>query len=273
MFQIAMVWIATLMIGALRSTGEAGIYTAATRYLLVGTFATVALSQVFGPKISELTALEDHDAAQAVYQGTTAWYVVLTWPLYLTLAIFAPFLVSIFGREFLPGADPLLILALTMLVATACGPVDVVLLMAGKSSWNLGNTVIALVINIGLSLLLIPRLGITGAAIAWAASILTNNLLPLAQSWRYLHLHPVGRGFPRAVVAAAGTYGCLGLLLRAWLGPTAAAFVVYAVVATIAYGWLLWRFRETLDVHSISMRSAGARIAGQRRPPRSTPSG
>ena len=196
MFQIAMVWIATLLIGALRSTGEAGIYTAATRYLLVGTFATVALSQVFGPKISELTALQDHDAAQAVYQGTTAWYVVLTWPLYLTLAIFAPFLVSIFGREFLPGADPLLILALTMLVATACGPVDVVLLMAGKSSWNLGNTVIALVINVGLSLLLIPRLGITGAAIAWAASILTNNLLPLAQSWRYLHLHPVGRGFP-----------------------------------------------------------------------------
>jgi O-antigen/teichoic acid export membrane protein len=251
MFQIAIVWIGTLLIGALRSTSEAGVYSAATRYLLVGTFATVALSQVFGPKISELTALEDHEAAQTVYQVTTAWYVVLTWPLYWTLAIFAPFLVSIFGREFLPGAEPLLILGLAMLVATACGPVDVVLLMAGKSSWNLVNTVIALTINVVLSLVLIPRLGITGAAIAWAASILTNNLLPLAQSWRFLHLHPLGRGFPRAAIAATATYGCLGLLLRAWFGPTTVPFVAYAVVATSAYGWLLWRFRETLDVHSV----------------------
>ncbi len=251
MFQVAVVWIDTLLIGALRSTREAGIYSAATRYMLVGTFATVAISQVFGPKMSELTALDDHESARSVYQSTTAWYVALTWPLYLTLVIFAPVLVSIFGRGFLPGARPLQILGLTMLVATACGPVDVVLLMAGKSSWNLLNTVIALVLNVGLNLLLIPRLGISGAAIAWAASILSNNLLPLFQSWRFLHLHPLGHGLPRAALAASATYGALGLGARIWLGPTIAAFVVSAVLATFAYAGLLWRFRETLNVRVV----------------------
>jgi O-antigen/teichoic acid export membrane protein len=251
MFQVAVVWINTLLIGALRSTREAGIYSATTRYLLVGTFATVAISQVFGPKMSELIALDERASARSVYQVTTTWYMALTWPLYWTLAIFAPVLVSLFGREFLPGADALMILGLAMLIATACGPVDVVLLMAGKSSWNLANTVFALAVNIVLNLVLIPSLGITGAAIAWAASILANNLVPLVQSWRFLHLHPFGGGYSRAALASSAAFGGLGLLLRLWFGPTVLTFAAYAVVGTGVYTWLVWRFRATLDVDTV----------------------
>jgi O-antigen/teichoic acid export membrane protein len=247
MFQVAIVWTSTLMVGALRSTSEAGIYAAATRYLLVGTFATVAISQVFGPKMSQLSALEDHESALTVYRVTTSWYLVLTWPLYWTMIVFAPALVSIFGREFLPGADPLVILGVTMLIATACGPVDVVLLMAGKSSWNLVNTLIALVLNLGLSFLLIPSLGISGAAIAWSASILANNLLPLAQTWRFLHLDPFGRGFPRAALAATATFAAVGIVVRLLLGPTLLALVASSFIATAAYAWLLWRSRDALN--------------------------
>ena len=61
-----------------------------------------------------------------------------------------------------------MILGGAMLVATAVGPVDIVLLMSGKSLWNLLNTAVAVTANIVLNLLLIPHLGITGAAIAWA---------------------------------------------------------------------------------------------------------
>ena len=40
-----------------------------------------------------------------------------------------------------------------MLVATLVGPVDMVLLMAGKSSWNLLNTIAAIVANVTLNLI------------------------------------------------------------------------------------------------------------------------
>ena len=86
-----------------------------------------------------------------------------------------------------------------MLVATAVGTVDMVLLMGGKSSWNLFNTVVALSSNIVLNLLLIPRYGGTGAAIAWSSSIIFTNLLPLGQVWKFLGMHPFGRGFPKVV--------------------------------------------------------------------------
>lgn len=247
-FHVAIAWVDTLLIGALRSTREAGVYAAATRYLLVGTFATVAVVQVMGPKISELIARRDHDASRSVYQVSTGWLVLLTWPVNFTIVLFTPVLLSLFGREFAAGEVPLLILGSAMFIATAAGPVDVVLLMAGKSSWNLANTLIALTLNVGLNLLLIPPLGITGAAIAWAVSIATNNLLPLAQTWTALRLHPFGRGVRVAAVLSGVAFGGVGLLFRLVLGQTATAFALYAIVSTGLYLGLLWRFRDDLDL-------------------------
>ncbi len=99
-----------------------------------------------------------------------------------------------FGRDFAGGEVVLVVLAATMLVATAVGPVDVVLLMGGRSSWNLVNTVVALGANLALNVALIPRYGLAGAAVASAVGILLNNLLPLAQVWRSMGLHPFGPG-------------------------------------------------------------------------------
>jgi O-antigen/teichoic acid export membrane protein len=247
-FQVAILWVDTLLLGALRSTREAGIYAAATRYMLVGSFAILAILQVMGPKMSELIAKKDHDAAQSVYQVLTSWLILMTWPIYFTIILFAPVLLSVFGKGFGSGDAPLVILGCAMLVATAAGPVDVVLLMAGKSSWNLVNTLIALTLNIGLNLLLIPPFGITGAAIAWAVSIFANNLIPLVQDWVFLGLHPFGRGFPRAMACATLAYGALGLLIRMTMGPTLAAFIVFILLSTITYLAMLWWLRGALDL-------------------------
>ena len=42
----------------------------------------------------------------------------------------------------------MVILSLSMLVATGCGMVDMVLIMAGRTSWNLGNALLALAVNL-----------------------------------------------------------------------------------------------------------------------------
>jgi O-antigen/teichoic acid export membrane protein len=123
-----------------------------------------------------------------------------------------------------------------------------VLLMGGKSSWNLFNTVVALSSNIALNLLLIPRYGGTGAAIAWSSSIIFTNLLPLVQVWKFLGMHPFGRGFPKAALAAIASYGALGLVFRAALGSSVPVFVAYLVVAGLLYLAILWRHREALQL-------------------------
>jgi O-antigen/teichoic acid export membrane protein len=247
-FQIVVLWLNTLLVGRLASTAKAGVFNAATRYITAGLMVGVAIQHVIGPKLSELMAQRSWDRARGVYQVTTAWLMVATWPLYLTFALFAPTLLRIFGHGFEGGAGALEVLGWTMLVATAVGTVDMVLLMGGKSSWNLINTVVGLSSNIILNFVLIPRFGGTGAAIAWSSSILFTNLAPLAQVWKFLGMHPFGRGFPKAALAAGVAYGGLGLVVRVVLGASFPVFAAFEVVALALYVAVLWRYRNDLQL-------------------------
>ena len=253
-FQVGILWLDTLLIGALGSASNAGAYGAATRYITVGTFANLAVIQVLGPKLSELLTRHDRPAAQHVYQVATSWLMMLIWPFYLTLAVFAPALLGILDKNSGDTQAVLVILGLTMLVATGIGPVDVVLLMGGKSSYNLINTIAALSANVVLNLLLIPRLGIVGAAIAWSVSILINNLAPLAQVWAMLHIHPFGIGTPIVAVAAIALFGGVGLAVRSAFGESLVVVLIYGSIVTVVYAAVLWRFRSPLELRSFSLR-------------------
>jgi O-antigen/teichoic acid export membrane protein len=260
--QVTTLWVGTLMVGSLMDTAHASIYTASTRYLVAGSVVNMAIIQVIGPKLSELLASGARQRAMDVYQVATAWLVLMAWPMYLGLAIFAPLLLRVFKPQYVSGTSSLEILAVTMLVATGIGPVDMVLLMGGRSFWNLFNVVVALTVNVGLSLLLIPRFGIAGAAVAWAGSILINNVAPLAEVRAFLKVHPFGRGFPVASGSALLCYGVLGLALRVTVGTTLPALIVCLVVGSAGYGWLLWRFRDRVELEllggSLRRRRRGA---------------
>ena len=220
-FQITIIWFDLLLLSHLRDASEVGIYGAASRAVMIGTFALQAIRLAIAPQISRLLARGDRDQAQTVYQTATWWLIVVSWPLFLTLAIFGPALLGVFGPGFDQGATALAILSFAMLVNLGTGNVTVVLLMGGKSSWNLLNTAVALCLNVGLNLVLIPRFGMEGAAIAWAVSIVVDNLMALTEVWLFLGMRPFGRGYLPAVTAAVGCFGVVGLAARAlpWARP------------------------------------------------------
>jgi O-antigen/teichoic acid export membrane protein len=250
-FAVVILWINTLLIGILRSPSEAGTFAAATRYLVFGQFIGLAIAQVVGPKLSEVIATGEGGRARTVYATATWWLMALAWPFYLTLIILAPALLSVFGSGFAGAGTTLAVLGAAMLVATAIGPVDIVLLMGGKSSWNLFNTILALVVNVSLNLVLIPVWGITGAAVAWGASILINNVLPLAQVWSSMHLHPFGRGSLIAGGSSLATFGVIEGGARIAGADGLPALVVAVVVAGLLHLAILWRFRDTLHLSTL----------------------
>jgi O-antigen/teichoic acid export membrane protein len=248
LFQMAVLWLGVLMVGALASTREAGIYAAVTRCVLLGTLAIEAVRLAIAPQLSALLARGEKARAEGLYQVATWWLMLPSWPAYLLVGIFAPVVLKLFGGGFASGQDALLILSLAMLVNIGTGNVTVVLLMAGKSSWNLYNTLVSLALNVGLNLLLIPRYGITGAAIAWAISILWDNLAPLVQVWRLLGLAPWGPGYLPVALSAILVFGPVGLASRLLLGSTVLSLVVAAVVATALYVLVVGRWRHTLQL-------------------------
>ena len=73
--------------------------------------------------------------------------------------------------------------------------------MAGRSWLSLGNNTVALAVNVGLNIVLIPIDGIRGAAIAWSVAIVVRNVLPARpgpQPARAVAGDPVDRGCRRS---------------------------------------------------------------------------
>ena len=261
--QITIQRIDIVLVAIMRGPAEAAIYTAATRFLVAGQFSNQAISMAAQPRFTEMFSQGDHRGANRIYQVTTAWLILLTWPLYLLAVSFGPQILTVFGHSYRAGADVMVILGLTMLLATGCGQVDMVLVTTGRSSWSLINGLLAVVVNVGVDVLLIPRYGITGAAIGWSAAIVVTNIMPLAQLAATLRLHPFGRETVITVALTAFSFGLLPWASRVLFGhdafPSLAA--IACGCAVMAAG--MWRFRA--DLNLAAMPGAAQLAAAARR--------
>jgi O-antigen/teichoic acid export membrane protein len=248
---VAIQWINVLFVGALATASGAGLYAAAFRYVGVGTVALAALSVAMAPQISGLLAIDERDRARRVFQTGTWWLIAVSFPIYITLAVFAPVFMGIFGRGFQAGSVTLMILAVSALALVGTGNNKTVLLMGGKSGWSLISAIIALALDIVLCVVLIPPFGVPGAAVAFAAAVIADNLITTIVVWRVLGLDPFGRGYALVSAAAFGCFGVLGSIARIAFGASFATLAVSGMVTSVIYAVILWRFRGMLQLSAI----------------------
>jgi O-antigen/teichoic acid export membrane protein len=182
-----------VIVAMLAGPVEAAVYTAATRFKVVGQLANQALAQAAQPRLVRALAEGDLPRARELYQSAALWLVLLTWPIWLGYAALAPWLLgAVFGDGYASGVPVALVLAATMMLATACGMADVVLTSAGRTGSSLANLTVAIAVTVALDVLLIPAFGALGAALGWAGGTVVKNLLPLWQIHRLYGLHPFG---------------------------------------------------------------------------------
>jgi O-antigen/teichoic acid export membrane protein len=237
--QIVLQRLDIVLVAAMRGATEAAVYTAATRFLVVGQFVSQAIAAPVQPRLS--AALAGHDTARAreLYRVSTCWIVLISWPIFGVVGVFAPVYLRLFGSHYSGGLAVVIILAVSMLVAAAVGVVDAVVIMAGRTSWNLGTTLAAMIVNVVVDVLLIPHLGIVGAAVGWCAAILASNVVPLLLAWRGLGLHPFGRSLFGACLLTAGCFIALPAGGRAVSLPIAGIGLAIGAVLFVlaAYRW------------------------------------
>lgn len=246
--QVAMQRLDIILVGAIAGVGQAAVYAAATRFLALGQLAAGAVSQAVQPQLGEALGHADRTAVGHLYKTSTGWLIGLSWPLYLVFIVFADTVLGVFGGGYTQGTEVLVLLSASMLVATGCGMVDMVLLMGGRSSWNLYNVLVAFAVNLGVDLWLIPRLGIFGAAIGWAVAILATNLLPLVQVTLSLRVHPLGAATTAMMLLSVGCFGAVPAAFRLVLGSGWSTLVAAVVVGTLCYLVGLWRCRSLLEL-------------------------
>ncbi len=238
--QTALQRVDVLLVAALAGLVPAAAYAVAGRFIVVGQLANGAISQAVQPQLAERLSVDDRAGANRLYQMATAWLVLVSWPLHLLVLVYADIYLGIFGPSYVFAAPAVRVLAVAMLIATGCGMVDIVLSMAGRTTWNLMNVLLALGVMVTIDLFAIPRLGALGAAIGLAAAVVTNNLLPLAQLGMSLRLHPFGSPTRYSMALALLSFGLVPWLTRP-LGAAAGPLLglaVYAIGLCLLYSRL-----------------------------------
>ena len=184
---------------------QVGIYSGVLR---TGQSLFLFLSSVsltFSPFVADLHHRGETPRLDALYKQVTRWAFAATVPVLLVLAILPDQVLRIFGFEFGAGASALRILIVGMIVPVMVGTVGFILIMAGRTGWDLLVYMGGFAIDISLAFALArPEvLGIRGAAIAQAATLTFSAVARLLLVHRFLRIWPFDRAWLRLIVPAA----------------------------------------------------------------------
>ena len=246
LFSQLLFWTDVFVLAAFAASEEVGIYSAAARAAQVILLFIISVSLMFSPFVADLHARGERDKLDRLYKQLTRWTLAVTLPLFIVLAVTPASALRLFGGEFGAGADALAILLLGQLVNVATGTVGFILIMVGRTGWDLVVYAASVVFDIGAAVLLISGLdlGITGAAIAGASTMAVSKLARLYLVWRFVRVQPYTRDYILLLVPSAAAFGAgiaahLALRAGAWpvdlVGTAAAASLAY-VGALLVWG-------------------------------------
>lgn len=254
--QLSLVWLDVLLVAILTTPAEAGVYAVVSRFATSGQLALQAMRLAVAPQISAAFAVKDHTTIRRLYSVSVMWATLISWPAFILIIIFAPWILTLFGAGFESGQKPLVVVSIAMMFNVAAGNVGTILLMSGKSSWSTASLAIALSVNVAANLLLIPVLGAFGAAIAWLLSILTQNIygLWLIRSRLALSLYPKGVWTHLTASVAIPVAAALPAVLTFGLNFT--GFVFTSMLSIVLLALYAYRRRRFLNLETlVSLRA------------------
>jgi O-antigen/teichoic acid export membrane protein len=258
-----LIWADTLLLGVFRNSAEVGVYNVATRLVLLAGLAMPAINAAFGPRIADLHHRGRSQSLQQAYRAAESWTLRLYLPGFALIVAFPDDLLGLFGKAFEAGAAVTVILAVGKLVDNATGPCGLMLNMSGRPVWTMVDNIAVLIVNVVLNLLLIPRYGIVGSAVAWAVSLVLVNLARLLQVWVLLRMLPFNRATLKGLVAGVGSLA-VGLLTRWLLDPPLRLPVGAILLAAVYVGLLVvlglgWEDRVVLRELRRRLRRRGTK--------------
>jgi len=195
-FYLLLTYADILMLQQFRPPDEVAVYYAAAKTLALVAFVNFSVAAAATHKFTEYHVAGDRERLAAFLADAIRWTF---WPslaaTVLILALGKPFL-WLFGPQFVDGYALMFILAAGLLSRAAVGPVERLLNMLGEQRACALVYAFAFAANLGLCILLIPRYGATGAAIATSSAVVAESTLLFFVTKRRLGLHVLIWGRP-----------------------------------------------------------------------------
>ena len=181
--------VGTLMMG-MKGARELGVYVIIQQVSSLIPFGMIVMALVSLPGFATLHAAGDREGLQRLLTSSTRLGFWISGALVLGLAGASPWLLPFLRVKGACAPAALAVLALGQLANVAFGPVANLLMMTGHEREVPRALALALVANAGLCLLLVPPMGVLGAALASTVSLLLWNLKLAGKVSSHLSLRP-----------------------------------------------------------------------------------
>ena len=176
-----MAQIALLVLGFFVEDEYLGYYSIAAQVAVLILLPATFISHTIEPRLAEAYARNESEKMRDLIGKLTFWSASFAFAGLAMLWFFGEFVLRIvFGLEFLAAFEPLMILATGSAISVAIGPMGIFLSMAGHERNTMIGSIFGVLLSFCLTLTLIPRLGINGAALATSISLI---LMKATYSW------------------------------------------------------------------------------------------
>lgn len=229
----------TVMIGYYMNNADVGVYRVVIQFTTMAAFTTVALRQTLWPKVSRWAKTGEKELIEEALSRAFSYSLILAVPVFAGGVLVGDRLLYFFyGADFASGYLPLVIL-LTVQVVNVFQFLFTMYLSAldlQKDAFKV--TAVAASANIVINLLLIPVMGIMGAAIATLVTMILNAILARHILSKFITIRMDHNSLLNIVKASAvmslfvGLYRMIVPLSSVWvtLIPVIVGGIIYSIL-------------------------------------------
>lgn len=213
-----------------------GVYAVASLIALFATMGFGSISTIFGPIIADLYNEKKIGKLNELFQTTTRWaYYTSIMPL-IFLAFKSESVLRIFGDGFTRGKTAVVILCAGYAISVSAGFSAKMLEMADRPWFLTINHILMAGANVALCLILVPKYGMVGLALATSIATVGLTILSVSEAWFVYRIHPYTIKSCKPIIPCILSVPVLLLHLHPWWFD----LLVVGAACTITYFVLSW---------------------------------
>jgi O-antigen/teichoic acid export membrane protein len=229
-------WLDVAILGLILGQSAVGAYEIAWRITVIVLLLSRSIATVIFPEVSSLDAGDARDEIADLISSAIGPSTIITIPAFFGVLILSKqILYFVFGAEYTIAWIVLILL----MAETSVHSVHIIfgrgLLGINKPNLAAKATVVSLIIGVTLNFALIPRFGLTGAAVATFVSFTFNSIAHYYLLGKFINIQ-----FPKQEVLW-NIFSSVGMLLLiyafTWFFPIESLFRLFATIAIGAFAY------------------------------------
>jgi O-antigen/teichoic acid export membrane protein len=178
-----------LVLQQFRGPDQVAMYYAASKTIALVSFVYFAVSAAVAHRFTEYHVSGDRERLAEFLGDSIKWTFWPSAAAAVGILLLGKPLLSLFGPVFVEGFQAMVILAAGLLARASVGPVERLLTMLGEQRVCAAVYGFAFLLNLVLCILMIPVLGIEGAAVSTTLALIAESLLLFHVTRKRLGLH------------------------------------------------------------------------------------